>query len=200
METFRELSQTLADLGAIRDHLPADQQAPWDTYLDTLRTKFDDLDAGDKAAVSTFQTLIETQKPPRAPKSAGAGGGLEGMPSASEGIARVPEARQVSTPARDAQVPRLPIKLPEWLKTWMSPDYAEVRLTIFSASAWLATMAVLVWTGMEQLYWSKPTFGSGSDYFTLLGWGFGSNASSSTIVQAFNGSSKPLQTPAARQG
>ncbi|MDJ0704663.1 MAG: hypothetical protein QNJ46_15375 [Leptolyngbyaceae cyanobacterium MO_188.B28] len=55
-------------------------------------------------------------------------------------------------------------------------------------------IALLSWVGMNELYGRKPTFGAApmSDYFILLAWGFGAEATRETVVKAVQDLSGPL--------
>ena len=55
-------------------------------------------------------------------------------------------------------------------------------------------IALLSWVGMNELYGRKPTFGAApmSDYFILLAWGFGAEATRESVVKAVQDLSGPL--------
>ena len=60
------------------------------------------------------------------------------------------------------------------------------RLQIFSFAGYLTTIAFLAGTGFNQLYLQRPTFGADGlrDYFALLAWGFGAEATRSAVTNA----------------
>ena len=60
------------------------------------------------------------------------------------------------------------------------------RLQLFAIAGYLTTIGFLAGTGFNQLYLENPTFGSGGlrDYFALLAWGFGAEATRSSITNA----------------
>jgi hypothetical protein len=191
LQTYRDLGDDLKEAEAIGDHLPPDQQDQWEADIRGLREKLDALDVGNDSDVRDLKKSIEDMESKAKPKQALAAARAR-APGPSPRIPAVPLARSLQG-ERQEPGKSPPIELPVWLKAALSPEYAGVRLTVFHWSAWVATMVVLTWTGMEQLYAHKPTFGSGADYFAMVGWGFGSNAASSTIVQAFNGA--PTSSP-----
>ena len=55
-------------------------------------------------------------------------------------------------------------------------------------------IALLSWIGMNELYGRKSTFGAApmSDYFIILAWGFGAEATRESLVQAVQDLSGPL--------
>ena len=58
------------------------------------------------------------------------------------------------------------------------------RLNLFAIAGYLTTIGFLAGTGFNQLYLENPTFGSRGlqDYFALLAWGFGAEATRSAIT------------------
>lgn len=60
------------------------------------------------------------------------------------------------------------------------------RLQLFSFAGYLTTIAFLAGTGFNQLYLERPTFGADGlrDYFALLAWGFGAEATRSAVTNA----------------
>jgi hypothetical protein len=60
------------------------------------------------------------------------------------------------------------------------------RLQVFSFATWLITVAFLSGIGFNQLYLNRPTFGADRprDYFSLLAWGFGAEATRSVVTNA----------------
>ncbi len=60
------------------------------------------------------------------------------------------------------------------------------RLQLFSVTGYLTTIVFLAGTGFSQLYLENPTFGSSGlrDYFALLAWGFGAEATRSAVTNA----------------
>ena len=60
------------------------------------------------------------------------------------------------------------------------------RLKLFAIAGYLTTIGFLAGTGFNQLYLENPTFGSSGlrDYFALLAWGFGAEATRSALTNA----------------
>ncbi|WP_157871779.1 hypothetical protein [Gloeothece verrucosa] len=62
---------------------------------------------------------------------------------------------------------------------------ANGRLRLFYLSSYLISFIVLAGGGFNQLYWTKSTFGANGwgDYFALLAWGFGAEATRKVVTQ-----------------
>ncbi|MEM8640204.1 MAG: hypothetical protein AAGG51_15505 [Cyanobacteria bacterium P01_G01_bin.54] len=60
---------------------------------------------------------------------------------------------------------------------------AQRRLQLFSLISNSVSVVLLVWIGFHELYIDKPTFGANrwQDYFALIAWGFGAEASRNAI-------------------
>lgn len=60
------------------------------------------------------------------------------------------------------------------------------RLQLFSFIGYLTTIAFLAGTGFNQLYLEQSTFGANGlrDYFAILAWGFGAEATCSVVTNA----------------
>jgi hypothetical protein len=77
------------------------------------------------------------------------------------------------------------------IKTWLISTVSKVwpdadgRLRLFSITSYLIALTLLAGGGFKELYLSRPTFGSEgwSDYFTLLAWGFGAEATRSAVTK-----------------
>ncbi|MEL6158519.1 MAG: hypothetical protein AAFR18_04785 [Cyanobacteria bacterium J06627_32] len=61
---------------------------------------------------------------------------------------------------------------------------ANQRLRLFSTAGYLTTIVFLAGTGFNQLYLEKATFGEDGpvDYFSLVAWGFGAEATRNAIT------------------
>lgn len=92
-------------------------------------------------------------------------------------VAPSPEATEAIPSAEDNPVLQLiPIVIP-------NPNR---RLQVFSFATWLITVAFLSGIGFNQIYLNRPTFGADRprDYFALLAWGFGAEATRSVVTNA----------------
>jgi hypothetical protein len=61
---------------------------------------------------------------------------------------------------------------------------ARVRLRVFNIASILIALLLLASAGFIELYTNKPTFGASmwNDYFTLLAWGFGAEATRAAVT------------------
>jgi len=69
------------------------------------------------------------------------------------------------------------------------PSKAETRLQWFTYGTYAIAILLLAWAGFEKLYVARPDFGitPSSDYFSLLLWGFGSEATRASIIELIQG-------------
>src|SRR5258708_19077948 len=65
------------------------------------------------------------------------------------------------------------------------PDKAKVRLDVFLWATYGLALFFLAGAGFGELYLDKPTFGANAwrDYFTLVAWGFGAEATRASVAQ-----------------
>jgi len=68
-------------------------------------------------------------------------------------------------------------------------DAARWRLRLFTAITYVVALGFLSWIGFNELYASSATFGADGavDYFALLAWGFGVEATRSTAAEWVKG-------------
>ena len=66
-------------------------------------------------------------------------------------------------------------------------ERASARLHLFSAVGYIAVLLLLGGVGFGELYVGRPTFGAWGDYFALLAWGFGAEATRASVAQAAKG-------------
>lgn len=64
-------------------------------------------------------------------------------------------------------------------------DRAQWRLSLFTIGSIAIALALVAGAGFIELYANKPAFGANvwSDYFTLLAWGFGSEATRAAVTE-----------------
>lgn len=66
---------------------------------------------------------------------------------------------------------------------------ARLRLRLFTWASYVIALAMLVGAGFGELYVTNETFGANAwdDYFALLAWGFGAEATRATIAEMVRG-------------
>lgn len=62
-------------------------------------------------------------------------------------------------------------------------SFAASRLRIFALTGYVAALVLLAGVGFGELYVARATFGAWNDYFALLAWGFGAEATRASVVQ-----------------
>jgi hypothetical protein len=66
---------------------------------------------------------------------------------------------------------------------------AKKRLKLFKGASYATAIVFLAGAGFSQLYVDNPTFGANpwKDYFALLAWGFGAEASREAVTKVVQG-------------
>ncbi|MEG4630738.1 hypothetical protein QUB56_14150 [Microcoleus sp. AR_TQ3_B6] len=70
---------------------------------------------------------------------------------------------------------------------------ANLRLKVFTVSSYIIAIVFLAGAGFSQLYLDKPTFGDNpwKDYFALMAWGFGAEATRDAVTKVAQGGGLP---------
>ena len=68
----------------------------------------------------------------------------------------------------------------------IDPEKAHRKLKIFAWLSYAVALILLIGTGFNEMYLKNETFGERpfADYFSLLAWGFGAEASREAIANA----------------
>jgi hypothetical protein len=79
----------------------------------------------------------------------------------------------------------LPNLVPEVISVQPSPQQAAQNIYWFNWLSYAIAVGLLAGAGFGQLYVSQPMFGANgwSDYFTLLAWGFGAEATRDAVTK-----------------
>ncbi len=98
------------------------------------------------------------------------------------------ETGSIPVTARDADYttpPKLPNLVPEVSSAQPSPKQAARNIYWFNWLSYAIAVGLLAGAGFGQLYATQPMFGANgwSDYFTLLAWGFGAEATRDAITR-----------------
>jgi hypothetical protein len=165
-----DLRQQLSSL------LPSDQ--PDQVELQVIETEINQA----VAAVKALQAQADDTPPidDIGDYKPGKGKSVTGEPSAPEPAIEVPVSSTPDIPTFSADENPL-------LKgiAFLIPQPNQ-RLQLFSLAGYLTTIVFLAGTGFNQLYLERPTFGADGlkDYFALLAWGFGAEATRSAVTNA----------------
>ncbi len=100
----------------------------------------------------------------------------------------ISETKDTQITARDANYttpPNLPSPVPEVISAQPSPKQAARNIYWFNWLSYAIAVALLAGAGFGQLYANQPIFGANgpSDYFSLLAWGFGAEATRDAIAK-----------------
>ncbi|MGB9753077.1 MAG: hypothetical protein C0183_16355 [Roseiflexus castenholzii] len=166
------------------------EKGPYQAQIDHLGRQIDVLLPDDQiayqeidAAMTSLNSDLKTLLPKGAPESTllgGRSGAAAGPTAVIEEIARQipPLAMRFPKPARDAAQQIAAVRFPANL------PWARIRLSGFRLAQFLILITLWGWTGYNELYIQNPTFGSDwlSNYFTLLAWGFTSEAARATLT------------------
>jgi hypothetical protein len=171
---YVRLQKSLDQLNDLRIQLPADQAKSWGHKAQVFQQRLHALDPDDTQAYQTLQEDIqkgmdalaqETAKEQGVVKAARGleAGGLEIGTNLLDLLAPPPATREITDGATTRAGRRL-----RWF-TWVTYAVAVV---------------LLAGAGFGELYISNATFGANAwgDYFALLAWGFGAEASRAAIA------------------
>ena len=144
---------------------PAAQQK-----VDALRERFDMLRPGDQAGYDAVRKEAEAmiaelnQRQPARGRDAGAIA-KDALSGATFSLLSPPPSARALTPEQEA-------------------DRAQWRLRLFTVASIVIALVLLAGAGFIELYVNKPAFGASvwGDYFTLLAWGFGTEATRSAVT------------------
>ncbi|MBE9212835.1 hypothetical protein IQ247_09040 [Plectonema cf. radiosum LEGE 06105] len=100
----------------------------------------------------------------------------------------VTETKDTQITARDANYttpPTLPNPVPEVISAQTNSKQAARNIYWFNWLSYAIAVGLLAGAGFGQLYANQPMFGANgpSDYFSLLAWGFGAEASRDAIAK-----------------
>lgn len=107
-------------------------------------------------------------------------------------VVRTATAAETPEPAGEA-VPEAHL---DWLP--FAPGDAKTRLRWFEIATYAAALILLGGTGFNEVYLKKLTFGADlwSDYFALLVWGFGAEATRDSVTSTLRGWGTPVDSRA----
>ncbi|ASC70381.1 hypothetical protein XM38_013190 [Halomicronema hongdechloris C2206] len=198
LQQYRQFQQTLEELNP--DALPPSDQETlqdmisradaWKEILVTLRPS----DSGDDPQLQTIGLAIAEAKPvlntlkQKAEDSVPVDGLREFKPGKGKAAIETSPPSEVAMP----QTTVMESPVPALDDTFVFNGIATLiknpkqRLKLFAIAGYLTTIGFLAGTGFNQLYLENPTFGSSGlrDYFALLAWGFGAEATRSAVTNA----------------
>jgi hypothetical protein len=176
---YIELRTRLDQLNELCARLPTDSVATLQK-VQTYRQQLDNLAPDDKDA---FQTLYGEVEATTIEMNAQAAQVKGAESYATKGLGTLLVRLLAPPPA----VRTLPPEHAATGRRWLLD--ARGRLRLFTLASYLIAVALLAGAGFVELYVARPTFGANpwSDYFALLAWGFGAEASRAAITDLVRG-------------
>ena len=181
---FLQLNSRLEKLKTLVAQLEGDAFYEWEDKIDELDQQLLAQPMSDEPEVKTLmdkieQNLDEVKKVAQASQTYAGAKSAEDDSTIGLNLVAPPSLTGIETSTQAATRKRA---LPRLL-AYFYPD-ADGRLRWFYIFSYLIFMGVLAGTGFNQLYLTKPTFGSWADYIAILGWGFGAEATRNAAVKA----------------
>ncbi len=179
---YLQLEADFDTLNKLRLNLEENICQEWEPKVLAFRQRMQALtpDAEDESDYETLakemkRAIDEMRNLPLKSKDRSLSGVRDGGGATETGVSGV----EVAPPAPAAHaIPTL---------TWWSD--ARIRLTAFTWASYIIAVLLLAGTGFGELYIANSTFGANtwSDYFALMAWGFGSEASRASITDMVRG-------------
>jgi len=179
---YLQLKADFDTLNRLRVNLEEALNREWEPKVFAFQQRMQILtpDAEDESAYATLAkemqlAIIEMRSLPIKSQERSLSGTRDGDGAPQMGVSSVPIAPPAPT------VHMLPT-----LKWWGD---ARLRLSAFTWASYIIAVLLLAGTGFEELYIANPTFGANawSDYFALMAWGFGAEASRASITDMVKG-------------
>ncbi|MCP4544199.1 MAG: hypothetical protein GY832_44370 [Chloroflexi bacterium] len=171
---YARLQARLDELGALRNRVSHNQAEPWRIKAQGFQRRLNDLNPGDDATYRTLQGEVETA-----------------ITELTQLAAEQPELEvSFSTKGvRDLGTTVLRLLAPAPSVRPLTPEQqatgARTRLWWFTRVSYVIAVALLAGAGFGELYVANAVFGANTwgDYFALLAWGFGAEATRAALAQ-----------------
>jgi hypothetical protein len=174
---YVRLQGQLDELNELRTRLPADQTEQWRLKAQSFQRRVHDLDPKDEQAYDKLQKELEK-----------AIGELAQQASQRRGVVKT--SLESTTRGLGAKVLELlaPPPSAREITTEATTD-AGRRLRLFTWASYAIAVAMLAGAGFGELYVANATFGANAwgDYFALLAWGFGAEATRAAVTEMVHG-------------
>jgi len=172
---YVRLQAWLDELNDLRIRSPADQAEPCRLKAQALQRRLHDLKPDDEAAYQALQSDLEV--------AIAESSRLVSQQGRQE--ATVKGTRDLSLTAPRLLAPAPPassITVKEQVSS------AHTRLRLFTLISYAISVVLLAGIGFDELYVANSAFGANAwgDYFALLAWGFGAEATRAAIVQVMH--------------
>jgi hypothetical protein len=173
---YARLQAQMLELNQLRNQLPANETQPWRLKAQSLERRLDALLPSDLSSHTDLQTEIECAVAEL----------TQLVSQRSEPDATVRGVTDIGTSVLHLVSPA-PSALPASVEEVMLD--ARSRLWLFTRATYVIAVVLLAGVGFGELYVSRPAFGANAwgDYFALVAWGFGAEASRAAIAEMMRG-------------
>ncbi|HOT93027.1 MAG TPA: hypothetical protein PLJ78_14955 [Anaerolineae bacterium] len=178
-----QLEKKLAQLAGLTTKLPAAQAQSWSNTVQELQTRMASLTPTDSAAYLTLESDIDAALQQ-----------VESLMPAPESTFRGIADTSYSAPvSKGATPPENWLSGPPGIHVQALSEEKTIkagkRLQWFTWLTYAVAVVFLALAGFVELYGARPDFGVNGigDYFTLLAWGFGAEATRASIADMVQG-------------
>ena len=170
---YNQMTSMLEKMSSVIDEVDQSEQGDWPDKVAQWAAQLNGMKPDDEATYKTMSETVEAamkevQKAAAQTPGATAKGSFS-FGAVTDGTGIIPGAPST----RDQQAEK---------KNAMD---AEARLRWFRIATYAIAVILMAAAGFNELYLSKPIFGANawSDYFSLLAWGFGAEATRSSVTE-----------------
>jgi hypothetical protein len=176
---YVRLQKSLDQINDLRIQLPADQAESWGRKAQVFQQRLYDLDPDDTQAYQTLQQEVQEAMDELAQETAKERGVVK--------AARGPDAWSFGKGISLLDLLAPPPATREI--TEEETNRAVQRLRWFTWATYAIAVMLLAGAGFGELYVANATFGANAwgDYFALLAWGFGAEASRAALAEMVRG-------------
>lgn len=189
IEEYERAEGKILALEKLHASLPGPEQPVWVARTAELRVRLNSMRPDEKAVGQLLGELDHSLQDlsVKVQKVVAAAPDMHGMEAVRTVIAANPPTPAVE-PVPEAHL--------EWLPLY--PGDAKSRLRWFEIATYAAALILLGGTGFNEVYLKKLTFGAElwSDYFALLVWGFGAEATRDSVTSTLRGWGTPVDSKA----
>ncbi|NEO99300.1 MAG: hypothetical protein F6K58_11570 [Symploca sp. SIO2E9] len=175
---FLQLQSKIQQLQSLCSQLSAQQASPWLSKKEELEQRLNNLLPSQLSEDKDFEDKLEEAIAAISKLVAENSAVAKGLP------------RLTVTPPSPLVAPAPPVHALKWEKQM---NRAGLRLRVFNIASYCVAVFFLAGAGFSELYVDKTTFGANpwKDYFALLAWGFGAEASRDAIAKAMQSRGLP---------
>lgn len=173
LNRYNKMTSMLEKMSSVIDEVDQSEQGDWPDKVAQWAAQLNGMKPDDEATYKTMSETVESamkevQKAAAQTPGATAKGSFS-FGTVTDGTGIIPGAPSTRT------------RIEEEIKA----RDAEWRLKLFKRVTFVIAVSLMAAAGFSELYISKPTFGASawSDYFSLLAWGFGAEATRSSVTE-----------------